>query len=555
MKTHRSRNPITKGALAALALVLGGVPATAEDIVYNNVTLFENGFEDGTTQGWHGRGTGDKIEKVEVVKGTAHSGSYSLKVSNRVTTWQGPQRPMATNVVPGDVYRIGAWVYYDEGPAQAAFVLSVERSFKDPAAAHKYNNVVQVQATKGVWTYVTTDYTVSNDPTQKDIEVYFERPYKADDLITPNDKISFSIDDITVIKLDPAMKPKIQEDIPNLVDSWRDPLTVGTAVTPDNVDTLDVHSQLLMKHFGAMVAGNSMKWDALQPQEGQYQWADADKIVEFAALTGMRMRGHTLVWHNQTPAWVFQDPKDSTKAASKALLLQRMKTHIQTVVGRYKGQVESWDVVNEALSDSTGGLRTGAEGSKWLEILGPDFIAQAFQWAHEADPDAQLVYNDYNLESDAAKRAGAIKLIKDLKAKGVPVHGVGLQMHISLTYPDLAQIEQTIAQFAALGVKVLVTELDVSIYSSDKEAKKVPSADILLAQAQRYKDLFQIFQAAAGKKWMDIVILWGMADDGTWLDDFPVPGRQDAPLLFDRRLQAKPAFWALTEPAKVKGLK
>ncbi|HTH13097.1 MAG TPA: endo-1,4-beta-xylanase, partial [Spirochaetia bacterium] len=293
------------GVLVALFCLGGGAPAFSQDVVYHNVTLLESNFEDGTLGGWHGRGTDDKVEKLEVLAGTGHSGTHFLRVSNRTTTWQGPQHALAANVVPGDLFRLGVWIFYDQGPAQATFVLSVERSFRDPAANHAYNNVAQAVVPKGQWTFLTTDYTVSNDPTQKDIEFYIERPYKENNLATGDDTIPFSIDDASVVKLDPAMKPKVQEVLPNLIDLWRDSLTIGTAVTPDNVDTTDAHSQLLMKHFGAVVPGNAMKWDSTEPQEGVFHFADADKIVEFAGLTGMRTRGHTLVWHNQTPAWVF----------------------------------------------------------------------------------------------------------------------------------------------------------------------------------------------------------------------------------------------------------
>jgi endo-1,4-beta-xylanase len=544
----------TLAVAAALAAAGGPAAPAAQAEEFNNVPLLSSDFEDGELHGWHGRGHDANIEKVAIATGVAHGGSKSLKISERTTTWQGPQHFLADDVAPGDVFRIGAWLYYDEGPAQAGFVLSVERSFKDPKAEHKYANVSTVTAKKGQWTFLSCDYTVSNDPTQKAIEFYFERPYKADAQITPDDQISFYIDDVSVAKLDPNLKPKVQEDIPNLAETWSPVLAIGAAVTPDNVDPADAHGQLLMKHFGALVAGNAMKWESLQPKEGQFAWADADRIVEFAGLTGMRVRGHCLVWHNQTPAWVFQDPKDPTKPASRELLLKRMKTHIQSVVAHFKGQVEGWDVVNEALSDKDG-LRSGAEGNKWLEILGPGYIEQAFRWAREADPAAILTYNDYNLESDSRKLGEALKLVAGLKAKGAPVDAIGLQMHVSIAYPPLAQVQDAIARIAAIGVKAQVTELDVSVYSSDTEPKKDITAELLLAQAQRYKDLFAIFKAAAAKGALDIVVVWGLADDGTWLDDFPVPGRRNAPLLFDRRLQAKPAFWALVEPSKVKGLK
>jgi endo-1,4-beta-xylanase len=539
----------------ALALALAAASAAAlasQDL--KNVTMFTSNFEDGSLQGWRGRGSGATVEKVEVVSGNAHGGTKALSISNRSTTWQGPIHFLTDKVVPGDIYRVSAWISYDQGPAQAAFTLSVERSFKDPAASHAYTNVASVQAKKGEWTPITVDYTVPGDPNQASIEVYFERPYKSDDQAGPDDKIPFMIDDVTAVKLDPNFKLKIQDDIPSLKRTLGDAIAIGAAVAPENVDGTDAHGRLIMKHFNVLTPGNAMKWDAIEPKEGQFNWAGADKIVRFAGLTGSKVRGHTLVWHSQTPAWVFQDPGDPSKPASKELLEKRMVSHIRAVMEHFEGDVESWDVVNEALSDSSG-LRTGAEGSKWFEILGPGFIDTAFRTARAADPEAILVYNDYNVESDPRKLAETVKLVKGMKSRGVPIDAVGLQMHVRIADPSIALIKDAIAQLGALGVKVQITELDVSIYANAAEAKKAPGDDILLAQAQRYKDLFKVFKDAAAKGWLDTVVLWGLADDGSWLDDFPVQGRPDAPLLFDRRLQAKPAFWALVDPSKVKGLK
>jgi endo-1,4-beta-xylanase len=237
------------------------------------------------------------------------------------------------------------------------------------------------------------------------------------------------------------------------------------------------------------------------------------------------------------------------------VLNQRLKTYIQTIVRRYKNRVESYDVVNEPLSERSG-LRTGAEGSKWHEILGPEYIDNAFRWAREADPSAQLVINEVNLESDPRKRQEMVNLIKGMKQRGVPVDAVGLQMHISVSSPSVAQIRETIETFAALGVKVMITELDMSIYSSDTEAKKNVTDAILLEQAQRYKDIFAMLRDQAQKgNLADMVVIWGTSDAGSWKNNFPVPGRTDAPLLFDTRLQSKPAFWGLVDPSKVRGLK
>jgi endo-1,4-beta-xylanase len=203
--------------------------------------------------------------------------------------------------------------------------------------------------------------------------------------------------------------------------------------------------------------------------------------------------------------------------------------------------------VNEPLSDKTGALRSGAEGSKWFAILGDDYIDNAFRWAREADPKAQLVINESNLESDAKKRQAMFDLVKGMKARGVPVDAIGLQMHIDVQKPSAADIKATIEFFAPLGVKVMITQMDMSIYSSASEAKKTPTTALLNAQAQRYKEIFAVFKEEAQKGLLaDIVMIWGTSDNTSWLNNQPVPGRTDAPLLFDTKLKAKPAFYALT---------
>lgn len=520
---------------------------------FKNEVILRSDFEDGKIGKWGPRGT-DSPEKTEVITEVAHSGKYSLKISQRTKTWQGPIHLLTDKPIPEDTYLITAWIYYNEGPAQSGFVLSVERSYKDKSIEHSYTNVASFMVKKGEWTQISTEYNVPKDPTQESIWFYIELPYKDDAAVTANDKITFYIDDVQVEKLDPAAKPKIELAIPSLYETVSRWFSIGAAVEPDEVEPSTQKAQLMIKHFESIVAGNAHKMDSVQPKEGQFDWSRADRIIDFAELTGMRIRWHTLLWHSQVPAWFFQDPKDGTKPVSKALLNQRLKTHIQTVVKRYKGRVESYDVVNEVLSDN-GGFRTGAEGSKWYEILGPEYIENAFRWAREADPNAQLVINDYNLESNARKRQDMYNLVRDLKKKGVPIDAVGLQMHISINQPSIQEIRETINLFASLGVKVVVTELDVSIYDGPNEQKKSITKDVLLKQAQRYKDLFDLFKEAANKKRLDTVMVWGLTDDGSWLNNFPVPGRTNAPLLFDKQLKAKPAFWAIVDPKKVPGLK
>jgi endo-1,4-beta-xylanase len=496
-------------------------------------------FESGLSSAWHVRGT---TESLQVVPGGRGGGSC-LEVKGRTTTWQGPARALVPQGISGGRYRVSAWVRYPQGPDKQTFQLSVELGYKDPDAAHVYKNLAAVTVARGEWALITFDYPVPQDENLALAEVYWETPYKADSQVGPDDRVDFDLDDVSVEALPDAVV-QVQDDIPRLRDVLAGVLPLGAAVTPEMVDPSDPHFRLLTKHYGVIVAGNAMKPESLQPREGVFRFAQADKLVAFADRTGTRLRGHTLVWHNQTPAWFFEDPDDPAKVASKALLLQRLKDHITTVASHFAGEVDTWDVVNEVVSDRSG-LRTGDEGSRWYEIAGPDYIEAAFRAARAADPNAKLAINDYNLESDRTKQDTMVELVKGMKERGVPVDVVGLQGHISLYGPSVDDFRQAIERFSALGVKVQVTELDVSVYRGASEAKKDPTPDLMAQQARRYAELFAMFreEAAAGR--LDMVVLWGTADDDTWLDNFPVLGRPDAPLLFDRNLQAKPAFWAV----------
>jgi len=512
--------------------------------------LWSSTFETNGLDGWKARGG---VEKLQVVA-DGHASGASLLITQRATTWQGPIRPLDPNFRPGSSYHVSAWVKYTKGPATRTFNLSAELAYQDAAAAHQYKNLAAVTVNRGEWGQVEVDYTVPADNTLASVDLYVETPYKADAQVTPDDVVDFQIDDVVVTLQGPGQKLAAQEDIPRLRDVFAGELVVGTAVSPDELNPADPHFRLLTKHFGAIVAGNEMKPEALQPREGVFSFDVADRLVAYSERTGSRLRGHTLLWHNQTPSWFFTDPKDPSKDASKALLLQRLKTHVTTVVSHFKGQVYAWDVVNEVLSDGKGdarGLRTGAEGSRWYAIAGADYLDVAFRAARAADPDALLTINDYNLESSPAKRQAMYDLVKGMKARGVPVDVIGIQGHISLYGPSVDDFRKTIRLFASLGVKVQVTELDMSIYSGGAEGKKEPTKDVLARQARRYAELFQMFREEARAGRLDMVMFWGSSDDTTWLDNFPVPGRPDAPLLFDRRLQAKPAFWALVDPSQV----
>jgi endo-1,4-beta-xylanase len=260
----------------------------------------------------------------------------------------------------------------------------------------------------------------------------------------------------------------------------------------------------------------------------------------------LRVRGHNLCWHSQAPRWMFTD---NGQTVTKEVLLQRLKDHITTVVSRYKGKIYAWDVVNEAISDKPDEY---LRNSDWLKICGEEYIAKAFQWAHEADPNAQLFYNDYN-EISAVKREKMYRLVKSLKDAGVPIHGIGLQAHWAINEPSASQLDSTLKRFADLGLKVQITELDISVYPKEHNARERKPEDTNTAftpekeqaQIDKYKTCFELFRKY--KKAITSVTFWNISDRNSWLDNFPVRGRKDYPLLFDKDLQPKKAFWEVVK--------
>lgn len=330
------------------------------------------------------------------------------------------------------------------------------------------------------------------------------------------------------------------ENIPKLHEAFKEHFRIGAAVNPI---TLRTQSELLQHHFNSVTAENVMKFESLQPEEGRYAFADADRLVEFALANDMGVRGHTLVWHNQTPPWVFESQDGG--AVDRETLLARMQAHIETVVTRYKGRVYAWDVVNEAVSDKSGEL---LRPSHWLDIAGEDFIGKAFEYAHAADPKALLFYNDYN-ESVPEKREKIYSLVRSLLDKGVPIHGVGLQAHWNLEDPSLDEIRQAIERYASLGLKLHITELDVSVFRFEDRRTDLtsPPEAMLARQAERYRQFFRLFREYS--RHIDSVTFWGAADDYTWLDHFPVHGRKNWPFLFDEQHRPKASFWSVLESA------
>ncbi|HUF61475.1 MAG TPA: endo-1,4-beta-xylanase [Verrucomicrobiales bacterium] len=346
---------------------------------------------------------------------------------------------------------------------------------------------------------------------------------------------------------------------PALKDIFRDDFLIGAALNPGHFSGAAGPAgggggevEIVSKHFNSITAENAMKWMALHPEPDRYVFDQADRFVEFGRRHGMAIIGHTLVWHSQTPRWVFEGKDGNPPTRDE--LIERMREHIQTVAGRYKGKVRGWDVVNEALNED-GTLRQ----SPWLKIIGEDFLIKAFEFAHAADSDAELYYNDYSLEGEK-KRAGALELVKTLQAAGVKLSGVGLQGHYHLERPSAQQIGETIEAFASLGLKVMITELDVNVlptpgrggadinrrFAADPKLNPYPAGlppEMEDRLARRYAELFGVF--LKHREALTRVTFWGVTDRNSWLNHFPVRGRTNYPLLFDRSGQPKPALKAV----------
>jgi endo-1,4-beta-xylanase len=339
----------------------------------------------------------------------------------------------------------------------------------------------------------------------------------------------------------------IPEPVATLKDAYKGEFVIGTALsTPQILGSAKEEVGIIKTHFNSIVAENVMKSGPLQPEEGKFNFEMADQFVAFGVENNMHIVGHTLIWHSQAPRWFFRDAEGNE--VSREVLLQRMKDHISTVVGRYKGKVHCWDVVNEAVEDD-GSFRN----SKFFQILGEDFIKYAFQFAHEADPEAELNYNDYSM-SLPGKRQGVVAMVKKLQEQGIKIDGIGMQTHVGLDYPALEEFEASMEAYGALGVNVMITEMEISVLPMPQRnlgadistnieyrdqlnpyTEGLPeSVDKQLAD--RYVAFFKLFMK---HDYVTRVTVWGVNDGNSWKNGFPVRGRTDYPLLFDRDNQPK----------------
>ncbi|MBC8095712.1 MAG: endo-1,4-beta-xylanase [Akkermansiaceae bacterium] len=346
---------------------------------------------------------------------------------------------------------------------------------------------------------------------------------------------------------------------PALKDVFKDHFLIGAALNPSQfTEANTAQAALIKKQFNSITPENVMKWEVIHPAPEHYDFGPGDRYVAFGVANGMFIIGHTLVWHEQTPPWVFENGHGGP--TDRATLLARMSNHIHTVVGRYQGRVKGWDVVNEALNED-GSLRQ----TPWLKIIGEDYLVKAFEFAHAADPDAELYYNDFSIENES-KRQGAIALIGKLQAAGVRVTGIGIQEHARLDWPSPELVDDTITAFGKLGVKVMITELDFNVLparfndrSADVSHREAADPrlnpytnglpdSVQQSLARRYGELFAVY--VKHSQIVERVTFWGVTDGDSWLNNWPIVGRTAHPLLFDREGRPKPALEAVIQAWK-----
>lgn len=487
-------------------------------------------FENKTAQGFSGRG-GSEVLAVTDEANHTEGGRYSLKTGNRTETWHGPSIRVDKYVEEGAEYKITAYVRLIE-PSSAQIQLSTQ--IGSGSGANYVNIAQQTVGTGDGWVSLegTYRYNMANDY----ITIYFESSTSA--------QASFYIDDITFERTGTAVKG-IQTDLAAIKDVYKDDFLIGNAIALE--DTYGVRFELLKMHHNVATAGNAMKPDALQQTKGKFTFGTADKIVDKVLAAGLKMHGHTLVWHHQSPQWMNQSSKDVYLGREEAL--ENLRTHIKTVVEHFGDRVISWDVVNEAMSDNPSKpeeWRGALRKSPWYHAVGEDYVEQAFLAAREvldAHPewDIKLYYNDYNLDNQNKSKA-VYSMVKELNEKYRKQHpgkllidGIGMQGHYQVN-TNPVNVKASLERFISLGVEVSITELDIQAGANykmtDKEAAK---------QGYLYAQLFKIFKEHAGS--IARVTFWGMDDGTSWR-------ASTNPTLFDRHLQAKPAYYGVIDPDK-----
>ncbi len=490
-------------------------------------------FEDGGTDGWSGR-AGSSVSNVTT---TAHSGIHSLLVTGRTANYDGPQINVSDKMYPGSVYNLSVWVKLVPTDGSTHVInMSLQTTLNGNTS---YPSITPYPGVKvpadGQWHQITVmDYTMANSYDPGKAYVYLQTvPSSGSDLV------SFYIDDFQLTYVPP---PTIQQNIPSIDQALSDYFPVGAAIDPK--DLTGPHAQLLEKHFDSITSMNAMKWSSVEPQYGVFDYTNADNQVDVAVCHHMLVRGQNLVWADgqQTPSYVFGDGTNSP--SNQATVKANIVEHIKNEVQHFGKDVYAWDVINEPIDPHEPDCL--AHGP-FYKVLGPDYINIALEAARKyAPPGTKLFINQYST-SDPGMLACLVKVVRKLRDEGVPLDGIGHEMHNAINYPSLKAMANSINTIAEdfPGLDQQITELDESVYDAgdtkSNYGNHIP-ASVLAEQGWLYYKYFQLFRSLKGE--ISAVTLWGMADDDTWLDSFPVT-RTDYPLPFSMTLQAKPAYWGI----------
>lgn len=505
-------------------------------------TVLSINFEEQNTEGFEAR---EGTEALTIESITDSDYEYGLRVGNRLGTEHAAIIDVTDILEEGEQYRVETRVRI--APGEDAKQLQIMAQEELSNGGIDYRNLSNpVEVTDDEWVLLEGSYVLNAQADQ--VGFYIEEPY--DEASTEGS--TYLIETFNVS----TQAPGTIEDIMPVKTGYEDYFHIGAAITPQQQS--GQHGDLLAQHYNMIVAENIMKPDAIQPQEGQFNFDVADAMIAFAKENDMDVRFHTLVWHNQTADWMFNDANGNpmvvdgeiqdpdNQEANKQLLLDRMETHIRTVVERYAHDIDSWDVVNEVIQGN------GYRESIYYLMTGNTFIHEAFRITRDEldrqGADGKIYYNDY-VTHDPGKRDLIYDMIVEMIENDIPIDGMGHQTHIGLRDPSIALIIESIEKFASLGLDNQITELDVSIYTSDLQETygtydNIPP-EILYEQALRYGELFEAFREHSDD--ISSVVFWGIGDDHTWLHDFPTQGRLNAPFIFDENLEAKWSYWSVMD--------
>ncbi|WP_263352124.1 endo-1,4-beta-xylanase [Acidicapsa acidisoli] len=499
-------------------------------------------FEDGGLDGWSSR-TGSSTVTNSTAE--AHSGTHSLLTTGRIANYDGPQINVSNKMYNGSEYNLSVWVMLQPTDGSNHILnMSLQTTLSGNVSYPSITSYPGVTVpADGNWHQISvTGYTMGNAYDPGAAYLYLQTVPASG-----NDLVSFYIDDFQLTYVAP---PTPQTDIPSIYKTLAEYFPIGAAV--DTTDLSGPHAQLLTMHFNSMTPGNDLKWSSIEPSFGTYDYTNGDALVGEAVCNGMKVRGQNLLWATgeQVPAYATGDGTNS--AANQAAVTTNIQEHIKNEVQHYGAEVYAWDVVNEPLDPTQPDCLVHGP---FYQVLGPSYIDIAFKAAQQYAPaGTKLFINDYST-TDPARLACLVKVIHELRDRGVPVNAIGHEMHNQINYPSVESmataVETVHEHFPDLDQQV--TELDMSVYNAGDDTSNygnnIPPS-VLAEQGWLYKHYFDLFRRLKGK--ITAVTIWGMADDDTWLDSFPV-SRTDYPLPFDMQLQAKPAYWGIVDPTHLPG--